>query len=125
MDRVTRSDVLRLHQKIREDRPVSANRLLQMIGSMWSYAAECEVIKEGVNPARGITRNREQKSERYLTGEELRRLGAALREAETVGIPWEPDPRRKVKHAPKPENRRVTFGPHAVGALRGRAYGRF
>jgi integrase len=53
-----------------------------------------------------------------LTSEELERLGDALREAETVGIPWivdESEP--NAKHTPK-KNRRTKLSPFATAALR-------
>lgn len=59
--------------------------------------------------------------ERFLTEIELARLGDAIRQAETNGIPWrEPDRSNpKSKHAPKlPENRLTVLGPHAAAALR-------
>jgi integrase len=46
-------------------------------------------------------------------------LGEAIREGETIGIPYEVDERSpKAKHAPKPENRRTIIGPRAAAALR-------
>ena len=57
--------------------------------------------------------------ERYLTTAELERLGEALRDAETIGIPWdvdESDP--NAKHIPKSGPQRTVLSPHAVAALR-------
>lgn len=71
-----------------------------------------------MNPAAGIKKFRGEKKERFLTTEELERLGAAIRDAETVGIEWTPDPAKKTKHAPKPENRRTVISPYAAAALR-------
>ena len=45
------------------------------------------IVAEGLNPARRISKYPEHRRERFLTGEELVRLGAAIREAETTGIP--------------------------------------
>ncbi len=71
-----------------------------------------------LNPARGITRYREARRERFLTSEELARLGDALREAETVGVPWVVDEQSpKAKHVPK-DNRRTKVSPYATAALR-------
>jgi hypothetical protein len=58
--------------------------------------------------------------ERFQSVDELERLGAALRTAETVGLDWEPDPEKKVKHAPKAENRRVVISPYSAAAQRHR-----
>jgi integrase len=46
-------------------------------------------------------------------------LGAALREAETVGLPWEVDlDGLGAKHLPGEEHRRSVLSPHAVAAVR-------
>jgi integrase len=68
------------------------------------------------NPASGIAKFREAVRERFLTEPELLRLGEAIREAETVGIPWVKQ--SKSKHARKSENRITNIGPHAAAALR-------
>jgi hypothetical protein len=58
----------------------------------------------------------EQRRERFLTGEELERLGSAIREAETKGIPWDADEAKpKAKH---PKNRFTKIGPFAAAAIR-------
>jgi integrase len=71
------------------------------------------------NPAKGIKRNPEQGRERYLSTDELARLGDALVEAETSGLPYSVDETKpKAKHAPKPENRCRKLNPFAVAAMR-------
>ena len=92
--------------------------MLAVVGSIYSFATKRGFVPETVNPARGIEKYREEGRERFLTGEELAKLGDAIREAESVGVPWDPDPEKKVKHAPKPENRRATIAPHAAAAIR-------
>jgi integrase len=116
-DKVTRADVARLHGQLRET-PFQANRVLAVIGSMYAFADRIGIVPAGMNPARRIEKFVEHRRERFLTVEELERLGAAIREAETVGIPWSPSPIKNVKHAPKPENRRTALNPHATAALR-------
>lgn len=49
------------------------------------------LVPEGHNPAKGIQKFKEQGRERYLTSEEFSRLGAALADAETIGLPWDAD----------------------------------
>jgi integrase len=50
---------------------------------------------------------------------ELERLGAALREAETVGIEWQVDETQpNAKHLVKPEMRRTIIDPPAAAAIR-------
>jgi integrase len=51
--------------------------------------------------------------------EELARLGDALRDSETVGLPYAVDETKLAsKHAPKAEHRRVKLDPFAVAAIR-------
>ena len=70
-----------------------------------------------MKPALGIERYKEDGRERYLFVDELERLGAAIREAETNGIPWKIDPRKKIKHTPK-QVQATKIGEHAAAALR-------
>jgi integrase len=61
----------------------------------------------------------ERGRERFLSVIELTRLGEAIREGETIGLPYGVDETKpKAKHAPKAENRRTVIGPHAAAALR-------
>ena len=76
-------------------------------------------MPEGHNPAKGIQKFKEQGRERYLTSEEFSRLGAALADAETIGLPWDADDTgQNAKHLAKSENRRVKIDPFAVAAIR-------
>lgn len=75
-------------------------------------------MSEGINPARGIDKFKETRRERFLTGAELERLGSAIREAETSGIPWAVDETNSnAKHVPK-ANRFTQIAPSAAAALR-------
>ncbi|MET4483210.1 tyrosine-type recombinase/integrase [Bradyrhizobium sp. F1.13.3] len=116
---VTHSDVSRLHNRIGETHKVAANRVVALIGAIWAFGLREKILPKGAeNPAVGIEHFDEKQRQRYLTGEELQRLGDALREAESAGIPWDPDPTKKTKHAPKPENRLTKIDQHAAAALR-------
>jgi integrase len=115
---VTRSKLAALHSEMR-DKPFAANRALAVWGKLFSWAGSRGLVPPGHNPARGIERYREQGRERFLTTEELVRLGFALAEGETVGLPWDADEAQpNAKHLAKPENRRVTLDPFAVAAIR-------
>ena len=48
-------------------------------------------VPSGFNPAHGLEKYAEEGRERFLSIEELERLGAAIREAETVGFAWAVD----------------------------------
>jgi integrase len=115
---LSRAQVASLHSKMRET-PYAANRALAAWAKMFSWAAARGLVPEGHNPARGVERYPEKGRERFLTTEELTRLGAALADGETIGLPYEVDESKpKSKHAPKPENRRVKLDPFAVAAIR-------
>jgi integrase len=114
---ITVNDFVRLHAKLKPT-PYQANRMLVVVGSLYSFAGKHRLIPRDINPVHGIDKYPERGRERFLTTDELQRLGEALREAETVGIQWEPDPDKKLKHAPKAENRRTIFSPHATAAIR-------
>lgn len=96
----------------------TATRTVRLLGGIFSYAARLGVRPD--NPAHGVTKFADRQGGRFLSGEELERLGVALRTAETVGIPWETDDAKPgAKHLPKKqENRRVMIGLHAAAAIR-------
>ena len=118
LDALTKADVSRLHSRIGQIAPVTANRVVQCISSLFRYAATCGLLPHDHNPTRGIRKFRENRRERFLTTDELELLGAAIREAETVGIPWQLNiTRPTAKHIPI-KNRRKKIAPQAAAALR-------
>jgi integrase len=118
VDTVMRSTIGRIHLSLRET-PYHANKLLAVVGSMYAFAADRDIVPDGFNPVRGVQRYPESHRERFLTTVELERLGAALREAETVGLPWEVDPSKQgAKHVPREANRFTKLSPHAAAAIR-------
>lgn len=117
-DQVTRAQVARFHGRL-QDTPFQANRMLSVVGSMYAFAARIGVVPEGVNPARKIIKYPEHRRERFLTTQELERLGSAIHEAETTGIPYEIDiSKPTAKHAPKEENRITQISLFAAAAIR-------
>ena len=119
LTKVTRTDLARLHISWR-DTPYQANAVLRVVRAMYGFAARRGLVPEGFNPAKGVEPFPTQPRERFLSVDELKRLGAALREGEGEGIPWpdEPDGQRS-KHTPKrEENRRTVIDTHAVAAIR-------
>jgi integrase len=111
---VSRVDVQRAHMKMSKTARYSANRAMALLSAAYVWGSKRGLVPEGMNPAAAIDRNREVARERYLTADEMERLGAALREAETVGIPHRES---ESKHAPKEKNRTV-YGQHVTGAIR-------
>ncbi len=116
-DKLTRLRIGRLHSSL-SDTPFQANRVLAVIGSMYAFASRAGIVPEGTNPARGIDKFKESRRERFLTGEELERLGGAIRKAETTGLPWAVnDTHPTAKHVPK-SKRSTRIAPSAAAALR-------
>jgi integrase len=81
---LTRADVAQLHHQLR-DHPYQANRCLAVLSKMMNLAEAWGLRGDASNPCRHVTKYREQKRERYLTKEELRRLGGTLADAERAG----------------------------------------
>ena len=115
---LTAQEVAKLHLSLKA-RPFQANRMLAVTGAMYSFGARHGFVAEGCNPARRVERFREHRRERFLSSGELERLGAALREAETVGLPWNVDEAHpNAKHLVKPEDRYTVLSPPAAAAIR-------
>jgi hypothetical protein len=117
-DKVTRAQVAKLHRKLKVT-PSQANRVLAVVGSMYSFASRIGVVPEGMNPARRIEKFKERRRERFLTTIELERLGAAIREAETIGVPWDVNEAMpRAKHLARKANRFTKISPFAAAAIR-------
>jgi integrase len=88
---LNQTDAERLHYDISgTGKLITANRVLALLSSLWSYHEKTRPKTPGEprreNPCRFIERNAETKRERYLTPEELERLGDALATAEEKGV---------------------------------------
>ena len=88
VDLLTSEHAARLHHSLR-DKPYAANRTLAILSKMMSYAERKKYRPSGSNPISGLERYREERRERFLTTEELTRLGGALS-----------DPKLKESHSP-------------------------
>jgi integrase len=62
--------------------PVAANRCLALVSHIFTVAEKWRLIEKGSNPCRGADRFPEKPRERYLSDNELGRLGDAIRAAE-------------------------------------------
>jgi integrase len=82
---VTRQDVHRLHAA-RHKTPRQANLIVAVCSKIFNLAETWDMRPEGSNPCRKIERYRENHRERFLSAEELGRLGAILRQAESIGL---------------------------------------
>lgn len=81
---VKREDIAKFHHSLRQT-PTQANRVLALLSKMFSLAERWGLRTDGSNPCRHVERYKEKKRERYLSIEELARLGKALDKAETEG----------------------------------------
>lgn len=73
---VTFNDCEALHRALTMDRPIRANRVIEVVRRMFNLAIRWGWIDR--NPAIGIEKNPENKRERYLSQDEIARLIAAL-----------------------------------------------
>ena len=84
---VTTEQILKLHAKLKAT-PYMANRVVAVASKLFNWAAQAG-FRGGpgphVNPALGIEKYRERARKRYLTKQELARVGCALRVAERRG----------------------------------------
>jgi integrase len=118
---LTKQHVSKLVSQVGKKTRTQANRLQAALSSMYSWALDegrAQLPDGFVNPAMSVKRFPEAKKERFLTTEELARLGAVLDQAERGELMWVPRADGKVKHAPKPENRVVNVSPFVIAALR-------
>lgn len=95
----------------------AATRTVRLLGGIFSYAIDRGYLQ--TNPRHGVKVYADNKGERFLSGDELRRLGDALRDAETIGIPWQLNDGAKAKHRrTDAESQREVVSPYAVAAIR-------
>lgn len=80
---VTAEDVLKLHHRLRAT-PYMANRVVAVISKLMNWAATAGYRGPGphLNPCDGVEKFKEAARKRYLTPQELARVGCALRVAE-------------------------------------------
>jgi integrase len=114
---LTRQDMAKLHRELVET-PRQANFVLAVCSKAFSLAELWAMRPEGTNPCTKIERNPENTRERFLSIDELGRLGTTLRRAESEGLPWNVDTDKpESKHLPKPENRRTVFARVTTAAI--------
>lgn len=77
---IQRQDIAELHHDFKHI-PYQANRTLGVLNKLFNLAEMWGIRPDGTNPCRHVPKYKEQKRERYLSAEELARLGLALSEA--------------------------------------------
>lgn len=100
---IGRIDVAALHDRLKA-RPCVANRAVALLSKMMNLAEKWGLRPDGSNPCRHVEKYRERKRRRFLSAEELARLGAALAEAENENQ--------------KAGSKVLTLPPAAVAAIR-------
>lgn len=75
---VERTDIAKIHHQLRHI-PYQANRVLGVLSTMFNLAESWGLRPQFSNPCRGVKKFKEKKRERFLSREELKRLGEALR----------------------------------------------
>jgi hypothetical protein len=104
---VTRQDLAKLHRSLAET-PRQANFVLAVCSKAFSLAELWAMRTEGTNPCRKIERYDETERERFLSADELARLGATLRQAVSVGLPGRSPPAapiRSISRSPRTAGR--------------------
>jgi integrase len=82
---VTRADIASLHHALRQ-KPTAANRVLALLSKMFNLAERWGLRVDGTNPCRHVERFPERPRERFLSDDELARLGTVLKGAEEGGL---------------------------------------
>lgn len=113
-------DIVTLRNSLAGDdgaRRVTSNRTVAFLSAALTWGRQHEASLQGRdNPCGGAQRFKEEARQRYLSADELARLGEALRLAEKPpGLPWAEPPRHK--NEPK-EKRFTVLGEHVCGAIR-------
>jgi integrase len=136
---IRRPDAAALHEKIGQQHPYEANRVLELVSRMFSLARRWGFLPEdSVNPARDIDHFKESKRDRWVTPQELPRLiaaidqernfyaGAALwlylltgvRKSELLSVRWENvDLERRELRLPDTKSGRAHYVPLSEAAL--------
>ncbi len=77
---ISRADIDRLHKNLRST-PYHANRVLALLSRLYNLAEAWGVTKQGINPTKFVERFQELGRERFLSSNEIIRIGKALFEA--------------------------------------------
>ena len=81
---VTQADVARFHLSLKKT-PYLANRCRALLSHMFGKAEAWSERPEGTNPTRHVEKFKEKARNRFLSTEELKRLGGALSDGEREG----------------------------------------
>ncbi len=82
VSQIQRADIAKFHHALRH-KPYQANRCIQFLSKAFNLAEVWGLRPDGTNPCRHIKKYKEPKRERYLSKDELARLGEVLRQCES------------------------------------------
>jgi len=107
---VKRSDVAAMHKNLGTT-PYQANRALSLLSKAMNLAESWALRPDGSNPCRHVKKYREMKRDRFLSAQELARVGEALFAAEVGEITFE----KKARNGGKTHAR---ISANAIAAIR-------
>ena len=89
LSELSRSDVVKLHREM-ADAPYAANRTIALLSKFFNWCEAQGIRPDHSNPCRHVEKYREDKRERFLSADELARLGQVLDEEEkrAGSLPW-------------------------------------
>jgi len=115
---ISRANISRLHYEMKQH-PYQANRFLSVLSKFFNWCESLGLRPDNSNPCRHVQKFAEKGRERFLSADELARLGAVLEQAETDGLPWQVDESRPTaKHLVPAEQRFTVSSPFVVAAIR-------
>lgn len=82
---ITRTEIAKLHHDHR-DKPYQANRTLGVLSVLFNQCEVWGLRQDGSTPCRHVKKYKEEKRERFLSPEEMKRLFEVLDECEKDGI---------------------------------------
>lgn len=96
----------------------TATRTVRLLGGLLTFAKRLGLRTD--NPTQGVAKYADVEGGRFLSTAELDRLGAKLRDAETIGLEWEIKAKgRRARYLAKDaETRRTVISPNATAAIR-------
>jgi integrase len=118
LSEITPREVMALYQRIAEvdEYPIVARRMIAVFKAFWNKLSSLDPQFNLPCPARAIKLGKEKSRERFLSPDEITRLGAAITMAETEGIPW--TERKWKKGTPRAEHRVTRISANTASALR-------
>lgn len=81
LEKLVRADIAKVHHGLRAS-PIAANRCLALLTTMFNLSERWGYRPDNTNPCRHIKRYKENRRQRFLSSEELARLGQVLSKAE-------------------------------------------